>query len=180
MAREFTYHFVSIVARTLPIHEPIYEFGSYRGREKYQVYGNMRLLFKGQEFVGCDIREGYGVDKILNLHDIDLPDETAGTVLCLDTLEHVEFCHKAVSEMCRVLKPGGICVIVTVMHWQIHNHPNDYWRFTPAGLESLLKPFEEKYVSYRGKPELPHTVVGIGVKGSIDWQPFLSVWEGEL
>ena len=175
--RKLIRHFVSIVARTLPIYEPIYEFGSYRAKEKNWVHNNMRLLFRGKEFVGCDMRQGYGVDMVLNLHDIDLPDETAGTVLCLETLEHVEFCHKAVSEMHRILKPGGICILSTVFNFPIHNYPSDYWRFTPSGLESLMKPFAQTHVGYLGDSIRPHSVLGIGIKGSIDLEPFLSVWK---
>ena len=165
--------FVGIVARTLPIYEPIYEFGSLIvGHSR----ADLRPIFPGKEYIGCDMRPGRGVDRILNLHDIDLPDETAGTVLCLDTLEHVEFCRKAVLEMHRILKPGGICVISSVMDYKIHNHPSDYWRFTPAAFESILEPFPEKYVGYQGEPKFPNIILGIGVKGPVNWEPFLTMW----
>jgi 2-polyprenyl-3-methyl-5-hydroxy-6-metoxy-1,4-benzoquinol methylase len=47
------------------------------------------------------MREGLGVDRILDLHDIDLPSESAGTIICLDTLEHVEYPHRALEDICR-------------------------------------------------------------------------------
>lgn len=61
--------FVSIVADELQIKESIYEFGSLQvaGQESF---ADLRPLFPGLEYVGADMREGPGVDKILNLHDI--------------------------------------------------------------------------------------------------------------
>ena len=160
--------FVREMATALPLKGPVYEFGSRRlGRQ--DELANLRPLFSGLEYVGCDMRKGRGVDRILNLHDIDLLDEIAGTVLCLETLEHVEFCHRAVAEMHRILKPGGICLLSSVMNCAIHKYPNDYWRFTPAGFESLLGCFQSQRVTYAGEQRFPHTVFGIGAKGIFDW-----------
>ena len=41
------------------------------------------------------MREGPSVDVILDLHNIDLPSSSVGTVLLLETLEHVEYPYKA-------------------------------------------------------------------------------------
>ena len=170
--------FVEAVAQTLPIGEPIYEFGSFRVKGQEEI-ANLRPLFPGKEYVGCDLRSGPGVDRVLDLHNIDLPDATAGTVLCLDTLEHVEYCHQAVSEMHRILKEGGICVLSSVMLFPIHEYPHDFWRFTPDGFKSLLRPFSSSYVSWEGDHRLPHTVVGIGAKGTVDWDAFLVLWDAK-
>ena len=113
------------------------------------------------------MREGPGVDVILNLHNINLPPESVGTVLILDTLEHVEFPRKAIKEIHRILKPNGILIMSSVMYFPIHNHPCDYWRFTPEAFRSLLEPFTSSFVDFAGESSFPHTVVGIGFKGSI-------------
>jgi SAM-dependent methyltransferase len=164
--RESIKEFVKIVAETLPVLEPIYEFGSLQvaGQEGF---ADLRPVFAGKEYVGCDMREGAGVDKILNLHDIDLPSETVGTVLILDTLEHVEFVRRAIEETHRILKADGILVISSVMNFPIHDFPYDYWRFTPEGFKSLLKPFNSCFVDFAGDKLFPHTVVGVGFKGSV-------------
>jgi SAM-dependent methyltransferase len=112
------------------------------------------------------MREGPGVDKVLNLHNIDVPDESVGTVITLDTLEHVEFPHKALAEIYRILKPGGMVVLSTVLDFRIHDSPSDYWRFTPDGLKSIFRPFSFVFVGSVGRESFPHTVVAIGVKGS--------------
>jgi hypothetical protein len=159
--RESIRDFVSIVARTARIVEPIYEFGSLQvpGQEGF---ADLRPLFPGKQYVGCDYRSGIGVDRVANLHGLDLPDGCAGTILCLDTLEHVEFPHRAVAEMSRVLNSQGLLAITSVMNFPIHDYPHDYWRFTPEAFRSLLSAFPHRIVAWAGKPDFPHTVVGIG------------------
>lgn len=158
--------FVKICAEAFPITNPVYEFGALQvpGQEGF---ADLRPLFPGKEYVGCDMQEGLGVDKILNLHDIDLPGGAAGTVLLMDTLEHVEYVRKAVEEVHRILKPNGILVASSVMKFPIHDYPYDYWRFTPEAFKSLLKPFDYSFVGFAGNKKFPHSVVGVGFKGSV-------------
>lgn len=158
--------FVSIAAETLPFREPIFEFGSLQvpGQEGF---ADLRPLFPGREYIGVDMRMGPGVDKVLDLHNIDLPAGSAGTVLCLDTLEHVEYPHRALDEIFRILKPEGMVIIASVMLFEIHDYPHDYWRFTPEAFKSILKPFSGSFVGFAGYEKFPHTVVGIGFKGAV-------------
>jgi SAM-dependent methyltransferase len=158
--------FVSLVASTLPIREPIYEFGSLQC-EGQIAFADLRPLFPGREYVGADMRTGPGVDKVLNLHNIDLAGESVGTVLCLDTLEHVEYPHKALEEIHRVLKPDGIAMISGTMLFPIHDYPCDFWRFTPEAFRSILKPFSSSFVGFAGVESFPHALVGIGFKGTM-------------
>ncbi|CAN5889237.1 hypothetical protein BH20PSE1_BH20PSE1_23530 [soil metagenome] len=164
--RDSIKQFVKICADTLPLSEPIYEFGSLQVRGQ-EGFADLRPFFSGKKYVGADMREGLGVDVVLDLHSIALPSESAGTVLILDTLEHVEFSRKAVEEAHRILKPNGILVISSVMNFPIHDHPYDYWRFTPEAFRSLLKPFHSSLVDSAGERSFPHTVVGLGFKGSL-------------
>ena len=161
--------FTEIAISTIAPQEPIYEFGSLQVPGQEGI-ADLRKYFQGKEFVGCDMREGPGVDKVLNLHAIDLPSESVGTVVSLDTLEHVEYPNKAMDEVYRILKPGGMAIISSVMNFHIHDYPHDYWRFTPEAFRSLLKPFSSSFVGSAGRKEFPHTVVGIGFK---DFEPNL-------
>lgn len=163
--RESMREFAALISKTLPIEEPIYEFGAMQV-PGYEGFADLRPFFSGKQYVGCDMREGPGVDKVLNLHNIDLPNDTAGTVICFDTLEHVEYPHKAMEEVFRITKPGGMVIISSVMNFAIHEHPYDYWRFTPEAFKSLLKPFDTVFVDYAGDEIFPHTVVGVAFKGS--------------
>lgn len=160
-------HFVRICVETLPWKNPVYEFGALEVHEEEDV-AYVRDLFpeKGLKYVGCDMRPGPGVDQVQNLHGLDIPDNSVGTIVCLDTLEHVEYPRKAVSEMHRVLKPNGVLIMSSVFNFPIHGYPNDYWRFTPEAFKSLLKDFKHQRVFKYGKTEKrPLVVIGVGFKG---------------
>jgi len=164
--RKPIWNYVKIAIETLPINEPVYEFGAYQVAEAPESC-DLRPLLKDKEYVGCDMRAGPGVDRVLNLHRIDLPDNTVGTVFLMDTLEHVEYPHQALAEVHRILKPDGIVVMSSVLDFFIHATPNDFWRFTPDGFRSLLKHFQHFHVGYYGKDIFPHTLVGVGFKGFV-------------
>ncbi|MBL4782659.1 MAG: methyltransferase domain-containing protein [Porticoccaceae bacterium] len=158
--------FVEIVIETLPLAQPVYEFGALQVQEDPSEE-DLRTLFNQVEYVGCDFRDGPGVDRILNLHAIDLPDRTAGTVISMDTLEHVEYPRQAMSEIHRLLTHDGIVIISSVMNFPIHSYPNDYWRFTPEGFRSLLQDFAHCFVGSCGAQEnFPLSIVGIGFKSA--------------
>lgn len=158
--------FIQVVIDTLKTPEPIYEFGSFQVPEQ-GAFADLRPLFPGKKYIGADVRPGPGVDVLLDLHHIALPQAAAGTVLCLDTLEHVKNPMQAVREMFRIMHPDGICVITSCMNFPIHNHPNDYWRFTPAGFRLLLDPFTHYFVGHISDAKNPHLVVGIGTNSQI-------------
>jgi SAM-dependent methyltransferase len=142
--------------------EPIYEFGSYQvaGQEQRAI----RSLFTGRAYVGCDARPGPGVDRILDLERLALPDASVGTAIALDTFEHVKHIWTAVEELYRVLKPDGIVVLSSVMYFPIHDFPADYWRFTPAGLGLLTEGFGKTLVEFAGLRDFPHSVVVVAAK----------------
>jgi SAM-dependent methyltransferase len=147
--------------------EPVYEFGAYRvaGQEGR---GCVRDYFPRMEYVACDLRAGPSVDRIENLHYLTLPDESMGTALLFDTIEHVREPWQAIGEIYRCLRPGGIVVMTSVMYFPIHAHPNDYWRFTGSGFSSLLQAFKVICVESCGLKKLPHTIVGIAAKQTLD------------
>jgi len=161
--RELIKDFVKMCSETLPLSEPIYEFGAFQV-EGQEGFADLRPLFTGKKYVGADLRKGPGVDVILNLHDINIPSESVGTVLILDTLEHVEYPRKAIENAQRILKEDGILIITSVMNFAIHDYPQDYWRFTPEAFRSLLKRFSYCFVDALGNPQFPHTILGIGLK----------------
>lgn len=157
--------FIQIVAETLPLPEPIMEFGSFQV-EGQEGFADLRPFFRGQYYIGTDMRVGLGVDCVLDLHALGLGEGTVGTALNLETLEHVEFVRRAMEETHRALQPGGFAVISSMMKFPIHAYPSDYWRFTPEGFRSLLREFDWSFVDGIGEVDLPHTVVGVGCKGT--------------
>ena len=59
-------------------------------------------------------------------------------VVNIQVLEHIKEPGVCVSEMARVLKPGGQLILTTVQDWEIHQHPNDFFRYTRYGLQYLF------------------------------------------
>ena len=86
--RDHNKAFCRLVAETFDCPGPVFEFGSYQV-EGQEGYANLRELFPGKTYVGCDMRPGPGVDRVEDVTAISLPDSSAGTVLCIETFEHV-------------------------------------------------------------------------------------------
>jgi SAM-dependent methyltransferase len=59
-------------------------------------------------------------------------------VVNIQVLEHLKEPGIGVAEMARVLKRGGQLILTTVQDWEIHQHPNDFFRFTRYGLQYLF------------------------------------------
>jgi SAM-dependent methyltransferase len=93
--------------------------------------------------VTLDAVVGPGVDLIGDIHAMPLEDESFDCVICTGTLEHVENPARAMVEIYRVLKAGGIAHIDVPFIQGYHADPTDFWRFTIDGLRLLCKPFEE-------------------------------------
>lgn len=155
--------FARDVAEQFTIAEPVVELGA-RAAEGQEGYADVRSIFGATEHIGCDIQEGPGVDRIEDIHALSFEDGSVGTVLCFETLEHVADPIRAVEEMHRILKPGGVLAVSSVMFFPIHAHPWDFWRFTPEGFTRLLEPFASRYVLAHGYELLPEGVYGIGIK----------------
>jgi len=83
-------------------------------------------------------------------------------VFTFDTLEHVKnpflFCEHLVA----VTRPGGYVFAATVFSWSYHPAPEDYFRFSPAGLREL---FENQCNRYSSDFEVLHSGWGSDKKG---------------
>ena len=162
--------FARDIADSFEIGEPLVEIGA-RAAEGQEDVADVRGIFRAEEHIGCDIQPGLGVDRIEDVHHLTFEDDSVGTVLSLETLEHVADPLRAVQEMHRVLRPGGLLAISSLMFFPIHAHPWDYWRFTPEGFELLLEPFESKLVVAQGWDLMPEGVFGVAVKGEAKLSP---------
>jgi SAM-dependent methyltransferase len=143
---------------------PVLEIGALQGPGQ-EGYADLRPLFPGRAYTGCDLVAGPGVDRIENAEALGLPDASVGTVVAADSLEHVRDPGRAIREMHRVLRDDGLCLITTPFVFPIH-YPPDYWRFTPEGLATLLAPFPAVAVFAYGCAQWPHTVCGVAARSA--------------
>ncbi len=156
----------SLVAEKIDCPGPIFEFGAYQV-DGQEGFADLRSLFAGRKYVGCDMRPGPGVDRVEDVTAINLPDSSAGTVLCIETFEHVFEVRRAFDEVFRILKPGGVFVITSPLNFRIHGYPDDYWRMTPNCLRRQLEPYGARLSGFQGYHAFPHTVMGVGMKAPV-------------
>lgn len=164
MAQELIREFVRDLTRVVDLPDPVVEFGSLQTHPDQN--SDLRPLFAGREYIGTDLRQGPGVDRVEDLRSLTFDDGEVGTALCLDTLEHCEDPPAACRELTRVTATPGVCVLSSVMLFGVHGYPSDYFRFTPDGIRSLLSGFDDAWVTGIGDPGIPFQVIGVGAKGS--------------
>lgn len=161
--RDHNKTFCRLVAETFQCPGPVLEFGAFQV-EGQEEYADLRGLFPGRDYVGCDMRPGPGVDRVEDVSSMTFGNGSAGSVLCIETFEHVFEVRKAFDEVHRVLKPGGLFVITSPLNFRIHAYPDDYWRMTPSCLRRMLEPYEGRLVGHQGYHKFPHTVMALAAK----------------
>ena len=77
----------------------------------------------------------------VDMQDIPYRDNSYDYVVSDQVLEHVRKPWIGVSEIYRVLRPGGIAIVTSALMFPQHGVPYDYFRFTPAGLKVLFEDF---------------------------------------
>ncbi|MEK9175714.1 MAG: class I SAM-dependent methyltransferase [Patescibacteria group bacterium] len=95
--------------------------------------------FNTSEYISLDSDASLKPDVAGDILHLPFEDASFDSVVCLEVLEHVADTQGALREILRVLKPNGVFMVSTPMHWPLHYEPMDYWRFTRYGLEELLK-----------------------------------------
>ncbi len=77
-------------------------------------------------------------------------DNSYDIVLSTQVLEHVEDPAGYLKEAYRVLKVGGKLVLTTHGYWMYHPDPTDYWRWTSAGLQKIVKKEGFEVLAFKG------------------------------
>lgn len=117
------------------VNKKILEIGS--GKNSY------KRLFDSCDFIATDIKHFPDVDEIADVTSLKFKSNSFDIVICISVLEHVKYYQKAVSEIYRVLKPGGEAVVSVPFLFPLHDIPNDYWRFSEYSLREIFKKFSK-------------------------------------
>lgn len=70
---------------------------------------------------------------------LPIVDASIDTVLLLEVLEHVRDAQAVLSNIARVLKPGGLLLLSVPFLYPLHDAPHDYRRYTAPGLEAAIR-----------------------------------------
>jgi SAM-dependent methyltransferase len=104
------------------------------GHKPYrECFGNVRYL--GMDFTA----EDSSPDFLGNACKIPVRTGSVDIVLCTQVIEHVPEPAEMLSELHRVLRPGGYLILTGPMYWPLHEEPFDFYRFTKYGFMYLLK-----------------------------------------
>jgi SAM-dependent methyltransferase len=88
----------------------------------------------------CKIEKAYGqINFISVVTALPVKDNHYDAIICTQVLEHLPEPQKAISEMYRVLKPGGRIFFSTPLFFQEHEVPFDFFRYTRYGLARLFE-----------------------------------------
>ena len=90
------------------------------------------------EYVGVDVVENPAAELQGSVEALPVADASFDLVLCTQVLEHCDDPAQAVRELRRVLTPGGRVLASTHGVQVYHPSPQDYWRWTHAGLRRLF------------------------------------------
>lgn len=138
---------------TYAVRAPLVRWLREQAEEAYGATGRYRVLDVGcgtkpyEPLFSAHAASYVGVDRVDNpraelkgpVEDIPVDDSSFDVVLCNQVLEHCDDPVKAVSELRRVTAPGGRVLVTTHGVMPYHPSPTDYWRWTHAGLEKLLR-----------------------------------------
>jgi SAM-dependent methyltransferase len=80
-----------------------------------------------------------GVDVVADARRLPFAPESADAVICQSMIEHVDDPQAVLSEISRILKPGGHCYLTVPFIFPYHSSPDDYRRLTRDGLRVMCE-----------------------------------------
>lgn len=95
--------------------------------------------------IGIDILPGNEVDIVMDVCEIveRFGENSFDLVFSLESLEHIQNWPLAISNMKKVVRPGGSVVLTTrSLGYPEHGFPDDYWRFQDYDLYQMFSDFQ--------------------------------------
>jgi SAM-dependent methyltransferase len=96
-----------------------------------------------ERYIGLDMADNrsYGnkPDLVWDGITIPLSNDSVGTAIATEVLEHVPDPQAELVEFRRVLKTGGKLFMTVPFFWMLHEIPYDEFRYTPFSLERMLR-----------------------------------------
>jgi ubiquinone/menaquinone biosynthesis C-methylase UbiE len=118
----------------------------------------------GDKTVTSDVHLQYGVDIVLDAHNIPFANETFDIVLAQQVLEHCIRPWQVAEEFERVVKKGGLIQIEVPFCFPYHSAPYDFYRYTYSGLRSLFRLCKVKELTV---PEGPFSSIAVVISTAL-------------
>ena len=109
-----------------------------------------RRLVQSEQYWTVDVQGKNRPSVMGDAHRLPIADGSVDLVLCLQVLEHCLRPELVLRELERVLEPGGRLVLSTVLLYELHGSPHDYYRFTESALRDLARGFADVQVRTLG------------------------------
>jgi len=128
---------VAVFAAGLPERARVLDAGAGEGRHQ-------RCCTK-QRYCGVDLAVGdvtwnYSrLDAVADLTSLPFATGCFGAAINIVTLEHVREPQSVLREIARTLAPAAPLLLIVPHEWEVHQAPNDYFRYTRHGIEYLLR-----------------------------------------
>lgn len=111
-------------------------------------------LLSPNKYIGLEIdtpeaRRRATADVFYDGGKFPLENSSFDTILCNQVLEHVFNPDFFLSEIARVLKPGGRLLLTVPFVWDEHEQPYDYARYSSFGLRALLEKQGFNYIKHK-------------------------------
>lgn len=95
-------------------------------------------LVKYDKRISVDLDKEKNPDYVADLVKLPLDDNFIDSILCTQVLGDVKDPLVVLKEFARVLKPGGCLLLTEALINELHDEPNDYWRFTLYSMRYLM------------------------------------------
>lgn len=105
-----------------------------------------------QDVINIDFYPFANVDIVADISDLPIDSNSIDAIINESVLEHIGQPEKIVSEMHRLLKPGGYIYLSVPFIVSFHSSPDDYYRWTKPGLRMMMFHFSEIEVGVRYGP----------------------------
>lgn len=111
-------------------------------------------LFNSSRYIGLELdtienRKNKRADYFYDGTTFPFQDSEFDSVIANEVFEHVFSPSDFLSEIYRVLKPGGILLITVPFVWDEHEQPHDFARYTSFGLQHLLEKSGFEIIEHR-------------------------------
>lgn len=135
-SRVYLERFVAAAGQLL--HPDGYILDAGAGDSKYRRFFD-HAHYESADFRRMDSMHYVDVTYECDLTSIPVEDARFDMVICTQVIEHVPDPTAVLTELHRVLKPGGMLYLTTPLFFAEHHAPFDFYRYTQFGLRHLAE-----------------------------------------